>query len=102
LRLYGFAVVYPFIWLVYANSGPLEEMRLSVSLFGGGLFLFCIYYALYFLSKSLVLAETGKAPSLFAHLLLWFLFYFVPIGIWFIQPRINRLFVANACDAVES
>jgi|HubBroStandDraft_4_1064222.scaffolds.fasta_scaffold183667_3 hypothetical protein len=55
--------------------------------------LFCMLHNLYFVSNSLVVAETGKPTTSFfdyagPFLLLWFF----PVGIWVIQPRINRLY----------
>lgn len=54
--------------------------------------MFCMFYCLYFNSKALRAAELQR-PVVFSDyagefLLLWFF----PIGIWVIQPRINRLF----------
>ena len=54
--------------------------------------MFCIFYCLYFISKALKAVEIQR-PVVFSDyagefLLLWFF----PIGIWIIQPRINRLF----------
>jgi hypothetical protein len=63
--------------------------------------MFCQIYSWYFVSKSLVLAERLR-PVRFseyqAPLLGLWLF---PVGIWFIQPRINRLY-ANTTRALSS
>lgn len=52
----------------------------------------CFFYALYFVSKSLVISEQQKSTrvSLFSGNL--FLFLFFPLGIWVIQPRINKIY----------
>jgi hypothetical protein len=55
------------------------------------------FYFAYFLSKSLVLADSQKKVSFGDHLGMLFAFVFYPIGVWFIQPRVNRLF-ANDID----
>jgi hypothetical protein len=53
---------------------------------------FCMFYNLYFVAKNLVMAETGKSAAYFdcagPFLLLWFAI----VGVWIIQPRINRLY----------
>jgi len=54
--------------------------------------MFCMFYLLYFASKSLVLAETGKPASFSDYAGPFFLIWFYPIGVWFIQPRVNRLY----------
>ena len=58
--------------------------------------MFCMFYNLYFVSKSLVLAETGKSPSFYDYAGPFFLVWFFPIGVWVVQPRINRLFAENS------
>ena len=50
---------------------------------------FCMFYLLYFVSKTLVLAETSKPPSFYDYAEPFFLIWFFPMGLWFIQPRIT-------------
>jgi hypothetical protein len=45
-----------------------------------------MFYNLYFVSKNLVVAETGKPASFHDYAGPFFLIWFFPIGIWFIQP----------------
>jgi hypothetical protein len=55
--------------------------------------MFCMLHNQYFVSNSLVVAETGKpTTSFFDYAGPFFLLWFFPVGIWFIQPRINRLY----------
>ncbi len=49
-------------------------------------------YDLYFVSKSLALAETSRPVSFYDYAGPFFLIWFFPIGIWFTQPRVNRLY----------
>jgi hypothetical protein len=54
--------------------------------------MFCIFYCLYFVAKSLKTVESQK-PVIFGDFAgEFFLIWFFPIGVWIIQPRINRLF----------
>jgi hypothetical protein len=56
------------------------------------LWLVSVLYILIFVSKSLLTAEK-QIPVTFAQYLgLFFLLWFFPVGVWFIQPKINRLF----------
>jgi hypothetical protein len=55
--------------------------------------MFCMLYLLYFVSKSLVLADTGKSASFYDYAGPFFLIWLFPVGVWIIQPRINRLYV---------
>lgn len=52
----------------------------------------CMFYLLYFVSKSLVLAETSKPASFYDYAGPFFLLWFFPIGIWIVQPKVNRLY----------
>lgn len=56
---------------------------------------FCMFYSLRFVAKSLVLAETGKPASFYDYAGPFFLIWFFPLGVWFIQPRVNRLYAAR-------
>jgi hypothetical protein len=49
-------------------------------------------YILYFVSKNLVMAERGVQVSFDQYVGWFFLYWFFPIGVWIIQPKINRLF----------
>lgn len=50
-----------------------------------------IFYALGFTAKQLVKVERGENVTFFSYSGPFFLFWFFPIGIWFIQPRVNYL-----------
>ena len=52
-------------------------------------------YQFYFASKALKSAEKGKKSLLNEHLWTMFLLLFAWIGIWFIQPRINKVWEKN-------
>jgi len=58
--------------------------------------MFCLFYDLYFVPKSLVTVESGKQATFYDYAGPFFLKWFFPIGIWFIQPRINRLYARQA------
>ena len=65
---------------------------------------FCMFSNLYFVAEGLVIAETGKRVSFFDCVGPFFLIWFFVIGVWFIQPRINRLYATkrNAESAIEA
>jgi hypothetical protein len=80
-----------------AGSGPHPALFLLI--FPLHLFsMFCIFYCMWFIAKSLKAAELQKPVTAGDYigdfLLLWFYF----VGVWFIQPRINRLFYPPAFD----
>lgn len=54
--------------------------------------MFCVVYQLYFISKSLKSVELQREVTFNDYSSEFFLIWFYPIGVWFIQPRVNRLF----------
>lgn len=94
-RFFCFALIYAvvyiplFIFLIFVNNQrPMFALIVPLHLFA----MFCMFYSLYFVSKSLALAETGKPASFYDYAGPFFLIWFFPIGIWIIQPRINRIY----------
>ena len=53
--------------------------------------MFAIFYALAFTAKQLVTLERQQKVSFFEYSGPFFLLWFFPIGVWFIQPRVNQL-----------
>jgi hypothetical protein len=94
LRFFRVALIYPpvyvltFFTVVLNVESPFLAVILPFHLFA----MYCLLYDLYFLSKSLRLVENGKRVSFSDYAGAFFLFCFFPVGIWFLQPRINRLY----------
>jgi hypothetical protein len=63
-------------------------VTIPLHLFG----VFCMFCNLYFVAEGLETAETGERASFFDCLGPFLLLFFGIIGVWFIQPRINRLY----------
>lgn len=57
--------------------------------------MFCIFYSLYFTAKSLVAVELQESVIFSDFSGEFFLMWFFPVGIWFVQPRINKIFAAS-------
>lgn len=55
--------------------------------------MYCMIYCIYFLSKALISVETqNKNIQTSEYIGYLFGFWFFPIGIWFIQPKIRQIF----------
>lgn len=54
--------------------------------------MFCIFYCLYFNAKALKTVELEKEVTFSDFAGEFFLIWLFPIGIWIIQPRLNKLF----------
>ncbi|MGH2568543.1 MAG: hypothetical protein ACRDGA_09405 [Bacteroidota bacterium] len=50
-----------------------------------------IFYVLAFAARNIIMAERQSAVSFFDYSGPFFLLWFFPIGVWFVQPRVNRL-----------
>lgn len=84
-----------FIAGIFNNSGIQATVNpgiifiiLPVHLFS----MFCMFYCLYFIAKSLKSVELQKEVTVSDYLGDFFLIWFFPIGIWVIQPRVNKIF----------
>jgi hypothetical protein len=52
----------------------------------------CMFYMLYFTSKTLKMVELQKKIGFGDYAGEFFLMWFFPVGIWILQPRINKIF----------
>ncbi len=96
IGFFRFALIFPLVYLpvfmaFFLSIGThpaLVAVILPLHFFA----MYCMFYLLYFVSKSLVLAESGKPATFYDYSGPFFLLWFFPIGVWVIQPRINRLY----------
>jgi len=86
--------VYSEMYLEKTASGSFSNSDWPLFLLAP-VYLFCAVYSYYFVVKALKTVEQQR-PSTFGECFGdFFLIIFFPIGIWFIQPRINKLFLSN-------
>jgi hypothetical protein len=96
-KLFRIAVIFPAVYFPLFDIAALSlRPALFLAIFPLHVFTtFCLFYVLYFVSKSLVLAEKA-VPVEFPHYIgTLFLIWFFPLGVWFTQPRINRLYAGT-------
>lgn len=65
------------------------------SILMGPLTAFGIIYTFYNVPKSIRSVELGRKVSFKECIIDFLLLFAFPIGVWFIQPRINRLYAVN-------
>jgi hypothetical protein len=98
LGLFRCALIYPILYLaglVIFSPPPLA--MLGIVIFPLHLLaVLCMFYLLSFVSKNLALAETGKEVTFYDYAGPFFLLWFFPIGVWIVQPRMNRLYAEGA------
>ena len=101
---FRFALLYPTVYMfiffaLFSSSRPaVLAFLLPLHFFA----MFCLFYDLYFVSKSLALVETGKLVSFSDYAGSFFLLWIFPLGVWFIQPRINRLYAERSSTGAIS
>ena len=81
--------------LFLANNGMANTLNPFVFLIVVPLHLFsmfCIFYGIYFMAKALKSVERNANVEVGDYIGEFFLLWFFPVGVWFIQPRINKLF----------
>ena len=83
------------VFLRNVNNGSLRigiaAVMIPVHLFS----MFCILYCLYFIAKVLKAVELQRPVTFSDFAGEFLLIWFFPIGVWIIQPRINKLFNDN-------
>ncbi len=52
----------------------------------------CMFYGLYFVSKNLDMAQKKRVVEFSSYIGPFLLLSFYPIGLWIIQPKVNRIF----------
>jgi hypothetical protein len=65
-----------------------SDWKLPLDIVSQGTYLFMVWY----ISKSLKTIELHKEAQFSEYILTLILLWFVPLGIWVIQPRINKIF----------
>jgi hypothetical protein len=76
----------------FASYGAIAYLLVPLHLFC----MYCMFYCIYFLAKSIECVESrNKNPNTSDYIGDFFCLWFIPIGIWFIQPKIQRIFRFN-------
>ena len=70
-----------------AFAGSLVAIILPLHLFS----MFCILYSLYFVAKTFKTVELQREVTFSDFAGEFFLIWFYPIGIWIVQPKINKM-----------
>ena len=57
--------------------------------------MFGMFYGLWFTAKQFVTFQKGEKVTFLEYSGPFFLFWFFPLGVWFLQPKINEMFSPN-------
>jgi hypothetical protein len=61
--------------------------------------MFCLFYSIYFVAKNMKSAELAREAKFEEYFAIFFGFWFLPIGVWFIQRKIKRIANSNSYSA---
>ena len=101
---FKFTIIFPLIYMILISCGVGGFMNsaemgneINPAIFAlivpAHLFaMFCMFYGLYFSSKTLKTVELQRKIGFGDYAGEFFLMWFFPIGIWILQPRINKIF----------
>lgn len=78
-------------WLYNRVNGSQISLNFELIFSFQLLAMFCLFYSFYFVARAIRTAEMKKKVSFTDFIGLFFLIWFFPIGIWLVQPRINRV-----------
>ena len=84
-----------YMYFLFAGISAGEELNPAVLPYFVPLYListFCTFYCFHFIAKALKTVELQKAVTFNGYALEFFGIWICPVGVWFIQPQINRLF----------
>jgi hypothetical protein len=98
-----FAVIYCAIILIafnggydinqdnYKNYGCVAAIIVPLHLFT----MYCMFYLIWFIAKAISTIENKKAVRFDNYAGIFFLIWFFPIGIWWIHPKVRKIFSAD-------
>jgi len=87
-----------FFMTSFTSGGPnpgIFAVILPIHLFS----MFCIFYSLYFVAKTFKTAELQRKVTFSDFAGEFFMIWFYPIGIWIVQPKINKMIKEKAHTA---
>ncbi|MEM7511835.1 MAG: hypothetical protein AAF388_12940 [Bacteroidota bacterium] len=82
--------------LVHINLTYLTGFIIPLHLF----FMFCLFYSIYYVGKTIKAAEIQQEVRFSDVFGEFMLIWFFPIGIWFIQPRVNAIALKDLSESI--
>lgn len=97
----GYLPFFFFLFVMFVVSRGTEPAIFLVTMPFHLFYMFCIFYTAYFMAKAIKTAELQRKVTFDDFASEFFLMWFFPIGIWIIQPKINKLILAQPTAAEQ-
>ena len=101
-NFFKFAIIYSAIYMLVfqpffiasasGNGGGYIATIFPFHLFA----MYCMFYGLYFIAKNLGTYESNSSIPFSSFAGTFFSLWFFPIGIWLVQPRVNKLYASTS------
>lgn len=99
IAFFKVTVLFPIIYFMLffgimfnAITGMRPDFYLIILIVPMHLFtMFCMFYNLYFVAKTYKTAELQRKVEFADYIGEFFLLWFYPVGVWFIQPKVNKM-----------
>lgn len=95
-------IVYALIYMAISSMIFKEMQPNVIMLILHLLAMAAIFYALGFTAKQIIKLEQQKEVTFVDYSGPFFLFWFFPIGVWFIQPKVNKLLASEKHEEVSN
>lgn len=89
-----YIVAFQMFFIATANGNSFGVL-MSIILILHIVAIYFMFYSIYFISKNLVAFENHENDKSASSKGTFFLMWFFPLGIWFVQPRINKMYAAK-------
>lgn len=90
---YSYTFIFFMLYNLFIHKVRSINVDLEIAILLGllGISIACIFYGLVFIGRLIRAVELKKMPSLKEYILTSVIMLFPPLGLWFIQPRLNRI-----------
>jgi len=90
LVLLFISIAFPsMITMIGIPTGTIMSIILPIHFFA----IFCMFHSLYFVAKTIKIAELKRKVTFSDFAGEFFLLWFFPIGVWIVQPKINKMII---------
>lgn len=79
------------LFFMEGNPSMISPSMILIMVMGHLFAMFCMFYVLYFVAKTFKTVELQREVTFGDYVGEFFLFWFYPVGVWVLQPKINKV-----------